>query len=235
MRQHRSSYTTARPRTAESPIAAPRRALAATEARRRNEARRHCDRREMRRDMPAAFIGSAVSQVMDAARRMKRTARGIGVAVRGRAERRDSLPPGQPPAARLGGRQVRHHDSPARLLHGAGGRPAQARHAVRDVCRAHPESEVLRPAEAAGRRTQGAARKGGGVPTRAAGGACRAPAPLGLPGYASAKPAPERRACGMGRRAANCRARSPPQRPERATARTRSRQKSPCGVQAQPG
>ena len=84
-----------------------------TEARRRNEARRHCDCREMRQDMPVAFIGSAVSQVMDAARHMKRTARGIGIAVCGRPERRDSLPPGHPPP--LGSEGVKYAIMTVRL------------------------------------------------------------------------------------------------------------------------
>lgn len=77
--------------------AASRRARAAAETRERNKARRHREWRQKRQDILVTFTGHSVAEVRGAVQRMTRTARGIGIAVRGRAERRDSLPPGHPP------------------------------------------------------------------------------------------------------------------------------------------
>lgn len=77
--------------------AASRRARAAAETRERNKALKHHEWRQKRQDMTVAFTGHSVAEVKGAVRRMTKTAKGIGVAVRGRPERHDSLPPGHPP------------------------------------------------------------------------------------------------------------------------------------------
>ena len=77
--------------------AASRRARAAAATRERNEERMNHEWRQKRQEIVVAFTGHRVAEVRGAVQCMTRTARGIGIAVRGRAERRDSLPPGHPP------------------------------------------------------------------------------------------------------------------------------------------
>lgn len=77
--------------------AASRRARAAAETRERNKARRHREWREKRQDMLVTFTGHSVSGVRNAVRRMTKTAKSLGIATRGKPERRSRLPPGHPP------------------------------------------------------------------------------------------------------------------------------------------
>lgn len=75
---------------------ASRRARAAAETRARNKARRHHEWRQKRQDILVAFTGHTVSGVQSVVRRMLKNARALGIATRGKPERRDRLPPGHP-------------------------------------------------------------------------------------------------------------------------------------------
>ena len=77
--------------------AASRRARAAAETRKHNKARRHHEWRQKRQDILVAFTGHTVSGVQSVVQRMLKNARALGIATRGKTERRDSLPPGHPP------------------------------------------------------------------------------------------------------------------------------------------
>ena len=93
--------------------AASRRARAAAETRERNKERKHHEWRQKRQEIVVVFTGHRVAEVKGAVQRMTRTARGIGIAVCGRPERRDSLPPGHPPP--LGSEGVKYAIMTVRL------------------------------------------------------------------------------------------------------------------------
>jgi len=79
-----------------SMASASRRARSAAETRQRNRARRHHEWRQKRQDILVVFTGHTVSGVQSVVRRMLKNARALGIATRGKTERRDSLPPGHP-------------------------------------------------------------------------------------------------------------------------------------------
>ena len=72
-------------------------ALSLAETRRRNKLRRHQEWRAKRQDIMVVFTGTVSSEVRSAVKRVAGSAPKFGVAVRGRPERREDLPPSHPP------------------------------------------------------------------------------------------------------------------------------------------